>query len=1024
MIQIAPRLSRFHFATTILIAQLLFVSLVPSTCSYGQLEMGRSFPPLAYYNAFTAYHLGDFERGFEAFRAAGRLGLRAGNERWADSICYHTMMGECLYRVGEPLRALDQYNQAISVFLLNRDWLRRVEFPVAIAASSSRIRQNITWGVRTTVMGNFPSSMQVLFGDQNVQNALQQGGVIAPPEIRTINVIEIVRCTALALRRRAELMGPLCPTDPLSAQVLVALESRIGRPNHWSEVWIDNMRAMALIGMGKYGEAADVLQRSLLVVGQFDHPLTGQSLVEVGRMAERQQNYGLALESYTQASLAAAQFEQPDVVEEALHRAAAVHLISNSQGVYTPLVPAAVWAKRQKYAELYASLVVDVAEHQITAGDFDGAETSLTDVRQFIGRRQIASAQVIARLAYLSAAAHFQNGRDKNAQESLLQAIGIQRSISPWLFQISSLDTLYLANSANLTEREASTLYELLLREPNESDWAGDPLDSLAVKSVAKESAFQNWFNLTINRNEEVRAIEIAERMRRQKFFAQLPLAGRPLALCWLLEAPDEVLNDDARKRRQDLVARYPILDDLSRQLGDAKNELAQQPVRVDDQAEQIKAVKERSRKLTAIAEKYERLLAGIALRRIDTPESFPPLLSVEQVQSKLDENQLILSFVITPRSVYAMMLSAKNQAIWRLESPARTRKGTAALLREMGMAGDSSTLNDKRLTSQKWKAVSKALVDFLIDKRQHGFWKKFDELIVVPEGFLWYLPFEALIVPTEEGEDVPLIAAMRIRYAPTIGLAVPDALRQKRDPETTVVLGQLFPRDTAELARQQLVEMQTLIERLNPLPEKLPVPSGLLRANWDRLLVLDDIDTTRTGPLEWAPASVDQGKPNSSLARWMELPWGGPTEVYLPGFHTDAESGLKRTSNGDEVFFAVTGLMASGTRTVLLSRWRTGGQTCYDLMREYLQELPNGTPDQAWQRAVQLVRDSQIDPSWEPRINLAKDSQETFTADHPFFWSGYILCDRGTIDEKPESLIGEDSDDELRPAAADPSAN
>ena len=47
---------------------------------------------------------------------------------------------------------------------------------------------------------------------------------------------------------------------------------------------------------------------------------------------------------------------------------------------------------------------------------------------------------------------------------------------------------------------------------------------------------------------------------------------------------------------------------------------------------------------------------------------------------------------------------------------------------------------------------------------------------------------------------------------------------------------------------------------------------------------------------------------------------------------------------------------MSTGTRTVLLSRWRSGGQSSLDLVREFTQELPHTTPADAWQRAVQVV--------------------------------------------------------------------
>jgi len=61
---------------------------------------------------------------------------------------------------------------------------------------------------------------------------------------------------------------------------------------------------------------------------------------------------------------------------------------------------------------------------------------------------------------------------------------------------------------------------------------------------------------------------------------------------------------------------------------------------------------------------------------------------------------------------------------------------------------------------------------------------------------------------------------------------------------------------------------------------------------------------------------------------------------------------------------------MANGARTVLVSRWRTGGQTSFDLVREFLQELPNSSASDAWQRAVQLTMDANVNLSAEPRIN------------------------------------------------------
>ena len=86
---------------------------------------------------------------------------------------------------------------------------------------------------------------------------------------------------------------------------------------------------------------------------------------------------------------------------------------------------------------------------------------------------------------------------------------------------------------------------------------------------------------------------------------------------------------------------------------------------------------------------------------------------------------------------------------------------------------------------------------------------------------------------------------------------------------------------------------------------------------------------------------------------------------------------------------------MASGCRTILLSRWRVGGQSTTDLLREFIQELPHQSAASAWRRSVQLASDRLLDPSLEGRLKPSA-AADGLKADHPFFWSGYLLIDTG----------------------------
>jgi hypothetical protein len=86
---------------------------------------------------------------------------------------------------------------------------------------------------------------------------------------------------------------------------------------------------------------------------------------------------------------------------------------------------------------------------------------------------------------------------------------------------------------------------------------------------------------------------------------------------------------------------------------------------------------------------------------------------------------------------------------------------------------------------------------------------------------------------------------------------------------------------------------------------------------------------------------------------------------------------------------------MSSGAQTILLSRWRVGGQSTLDLMREFIQELPRSSAAEAWQRCVEVAKELPLEPALEPRVKL-KDASTLPTAEHPFFWSGYLLVDAG----------------------------
>jgi hypothetical protein len=243
-------------------------------------------------------------------------------------------------------------------------------------------------------------------------------------------------------------------------------------------------------------------------------------------------------------------------------------------------------------------------------------------------------------------------------------------------------------------------------------------------------------------------------------------------------------------------------------------------------------------------------------------------------------------------------------------------------------------------------------------------------------------------------------MSKMLVRYVPTLGLVHGFGQPRKPGARTLIVTGPMYPGQDKQIAASAADRIRAALPDAVPIQDRLPAPASVFSATVDRLIVLTDLEPNARSPYAWSPMALDRGKAGGALDSWFLLPWQGPAEVVLPGYHTAAESALKRGGNGSEVFLAVCGLMASGARSVLLSRWAVAGQSAYNLVGEYVQELPHAPAAEAWQRAVQLARQNPIDPELEPRVSTT-GLQMDLTGEHPFFWTGYMLVDTGTTPSK-----------------------
>src|SRR5689334_21372686 len=60
---------------------------------------------------------GEYYDAEKGFRSTGRSAVRDIYGRWIDSICHYTMMAETQYRVGRTAEALENYTEAIKLYI-------------------------------------------------------------------------------------------------------------------------------------------------------------------------------------------------------------------------------------------------------------------------------------------------------------------------------------------------------------------------------------------------------------------------------------------------------------------------------------------------------------------------------------------------------------------------------------------------------------------------------------------------------------------------------------------------------------------------------------------------------------------------------------------------------------------------------------------------------------------------------------------------------------------------------------------
>lgn len=107
---------------------------------------GKTVPTVRYHMAFSLMRDGEYTDALKVYLDEGSHAIKTVQSRWIDSICYHTMCGECFFNMGNLPKALEHYTSAIQLYIAYRDWMLQVNFPPSIGPAAASQYELLPWG--------------------------------------------------------------------------------------------------------------------------------------------------------------------------------------------------------------------------------------------------------------------------------------------------------------------------------------------------------------------------------------------------------------------------------------------------------------------------------------------------------------------------------------------------------------------------------------------------------------------------------------------------------------------------------------------------------------------------------------------------------------------------------------------------------------------------------------------------------------------------------------------------------------
>ena len=506
------------------------------------------------------------------------------------------------------------------------------------------------------------------------------------------------------------------------------------------------------------------------------------------------------------------------------------------------------------------------------------------------------------------------------------------------------------------------------------SQIAGDPKQR-QIFFEDRLSPYSALIELLVEQQEPAAGLALAEKAKARVILDTLQ-SGR----FW----PDKAMTPAEREQEKKLLARMVTLN--AQLAGEKQN-----------QPEDGKLVAELNASLDRARGDYESFLTTLYATHPQLRAQRVELtaLSLEEVNALLpDDKTALLEFAVAEDKMLLFVLTkaaaqtTPDLKIFTIPLKAKDLAGRAQQFRAALASRDLS-----------FKQEAAVLYDLLLKPAQAQLKGK-SSLVIVPDGALWELPFQALLTNAQRF----LIEDVSISYAPS--LTYLREMSRKRPPGPAVTEKSLMAIGNPALTQQMIAraQSQTRGERLEPLPlaekealelaklyghgeSKVYVGAAALEERFKaeagnyRILHLAthgvlDARSPMYSHVLLSQANND-GKEDGLLEAWeiMNLDLKADLAVL-----SACETARGRIGAGEGVIGLSWALFVAGVPTTVVSQWKVLDMSTRELMVEFHRQLRT-KPEQGKAEALR-----------QASLKLLK--QEKYR--HPFYWAGFVLVGDG----------------------------